>query len=337
MRTRWIRSMLSSRRGLLAGCVFLLSPSVIAAVTLLDFENLPPGTTVTSQYAEQGVIFSSAFLASDPAARSGTRVLRTINPAAEVFTPIAFKMTFVRPPARVKLFTASPGTARNATLSAFDANGSVIAQDGPKPVAADRFTTMFEVVAPAAGIIRAELQLEGAAHYAIDDLEFDDTGSSTEPRVTEMRQPAATDNAAVSGKFPSQFDIGRRPEFRGAESAQPEGEAEERFDIQFAPTVERDLARGATAQLVMRVPARAGLAGTARWIGTSAALRVGLSLNGTSLASGQNYGLGANRGGSNVSAVAKTGGEAALTLRNTSNVPVKVRLSLGFVPGRGER
>ena len=63
--------------------------------------------------------------------------------------------------------------ARNGTLQAFDANGGLLVEDGPKPVAADAFTTRFEVTSPTPAITKAVLQLENAAHYAIDDLEFD--------------------------------------------------------------------------------------------------------------------------------------------------------------------
>ena len=126
--------------------------------------------------------FTSVFLATDPATRSGSRVLRTVAPTAEVFTPIPLRMAFIKPQVRLKLFAMSPGIARNGTLKAFDASGAVIAQDGPRLVAADKFTTMFELAVSTPRIARAELQLEGASHYAIDDLEFDDTPKTTKPR-----------------------------------------------------------------------------------------------------------------------------------------------------------
>jgi hypothetical protein len=302
----------------------------------LDFENLPAGTTVNDQYVRQGVRFSSAHLAADPAARSGTRVLRTVSPTAEVFTPIPLRMAFIKPQARVKLFAMSPGTARNGTLRAFDASGAAIAQDGPRLVAADKFTTMFEVVVSAPRITRAELQLEGASHYAIDDLEFDTSPTPTTPsvRVVEMRQPSAKDNAAVSGKFPAEFGIRKLPELIPSKSPDTEREAEERFNIESAPAVEKDLAPGASAELLARVAGRTGLAGSVRWIGTAAALQVTLSLNGSRVASGKTYTLGASRGGADVGGVAETAGDVRLSVTNTSKVRVKVKLTLGLVRGQ---
>src|SRR5205085_11424741 len=70
------------------------STRALAAPTVLDFEDLAPGTTVTAQYGARGVLFDQDYLDSDPVARSGTRVLRNVNPAAEVFTPIPLIMTF---------------------------------------------------------------------------------------------------------------------------------------------------------------------------------------------------------------------------------------------------
>ena len=318
---------------LIAGCAFL-APLAQVTPTVLDFENLPAGTTVNDQYVRQGVRFSSAFLAADPAARSGTRVLRTVAPTAEVFTPIPLRMAFIKPQARVKLFAMSPGTARNGTLKAFDASGAVIGQDGPKLVAADKFTTMFEVAVSAPRVTRAELQLEGASHYAIDDLEFDTSPKpTTKPvQVIETRQPSARDNAAVSGKFPTEFRIGKPPEL--SKPSDTEDQAEERFNIESAPAIERDLAPGASAELLARVAGRTGLAGSVRWIGTAAALPVTLSLNGSRVASGKTYALGTNRGGADVGGVAQTAGDVRLSVTNTSKVRVKVSLNLGLVRGQ---
>jgi hypothetical protein len=326
IRTRWI---------LIAGWVFLTSLPV-ASQTVLDFENLPAGTTINDQFVRQGVRFSSAFLAADRAAHSGNRVLRTINPASEVFTPIPLRMTFVRPQAHIKLFAMSPGTARNGTLVAFDASGAEIARDGPKPVAADKFTTMFEVTVRGAQISRAELQLENAAHFAIDDLEFDVRSASATPtvKVNELRQPAAKDNPAVKGTFPNDFRLAQPAQPRERPPSKPrageEGE-EERFNIESQPTVIKTLAPRASADLRIRVSPRTGLAGSVRWIGTSAPLSVTISLGRSRLATGKTYALGANRGGADVGAVAQNAGEVRLVVTNTSNVRVKVSLSLGIV------
>ena len=155
---------------------FLWSGSVaLAAPTVLDFEDLPAGTVVTAQYGPRGVIFLNHFLDTDPAARSGTRVLRTASLAEEIFTPIPLAMTFTSAQARVRLFAASTGVALNGTLTAFDAADNVVAQDGPKLVAVGVFNAEFEVTDPDAtpSIARAELRLENGIYFAIDDLEFE--------------------------------------------------------------------------------------------------------------------------------------------------------------------
>ena len=71
-----------------------------------------------------------------------------------------------------------------------------------------------------------------------------------------------------------------------------------------------------------------------RWIGTSAALTVTLSMSGSQVVSGKSYALGTNRGGADVGGVAKTAGDVKLSVKNTSTVRVKVRVSLGLVRGQ---
>jgi hypothetical protein len=330
----------SARRWILVVvCVFHAPLALVtAANAVLDFENLPAGTTVTTQYLSRGVRFASAFLTTHPAARSGTRVLRTVSPNAEVFTPIPFKIEFLAPQRHVQLFAMSPAIARNGTLRAFDVSGAVIAKDGPKLVAADKFTTRFKVNVPVARIRRVELRLDGASHFAIDDLKFGTSPLTAEPLVelTETRQPAARDNVAVTGKFPAEFPIGPPPASAASGSPAPQDDAEKDFEIEGAPPVEKDLEPGASAELVKHVAGAHGFLGSVRWIGTAGALRVKLSLNGSTLAAGKTYALGGNRGGANVSGVANTAGDVKLSVTNTSGVRVKVRLILSFIPKSGQ-
>ena len=165
-------------------------------LTVLDFEDLAPGTIVTAQYGQRGVVFQNHFLGTDPAAHSGTRVLRTVSPAQEVFDPIPLVMTFTSSQSRVKLFAASSNIALNGTLAAFDAADNVVAQDGPKLVVANVFTTMFEVIDPGAtpSITRAELRLENGIYFAIDDLEFEG-----EPAAQPPTPPVVEITAPVNG------------------------------------------------------------------------------------------------------------------------------------------
>ena len=168
-----------------------------AATTVLDFEDITAGTTITTQYGPRGVLFEQAYLDVDPNAHSGTRVLRTWDPGVENFSPSPLVMTFTAPHVtRVKLFAAHPavlgGTTVNGTLTVFDANGAVLFVDGPKLVALDVFTTVFEATVTTASITRAELQLEGVVNQAIDDLEFDGEPPvvPTEAPVVQILTPA---------------------------------------------------------------------------------------------------------------------------------------------------
>ena len=165
----------------------------MAAPTILDFEDITAPATITAQYAPRGAIFQEAYLGTDPNAHSGTRVLRTVDPSAEIFNPVPLVIKFTSPQARVKLFASNPVATANGTLTAFDTNGAVVATDGPTPVAHDVFTTVFEVKVPIPTIARVELQVQDSAHQAIDDLEFEGEPPSpvpTEPPVVQIISPA---------------------------------------------------------------------------------------------------------------------------------------------------
>jgi len=162
----------------------------LAAPTLLTFDDLPVGTIVTTQYGARGVVFQGAVVGNDLGARSGTLALRSVAPNAEIFNPVPLVMTFTAPQRRVTLFANSPGAIRSGRLQAFDANGALVAEDGPTPVAADAFSTRFEVTSPGPRIVRAVLQLAEGVHYAIDDLEFD--GAAVTPPTAPPQVVIAT-------------------------------------------------------------------------------------------------------------------------------------------------
>jgi LGFP repeat len=183
-----------------ATVVALLSGSAaVAAPTVLDFEDIAAGTTITTQYGPRGVIFQQAFLDTDPAAHSGTRLLRTFPLTAEVFTPIPLVMTFTSAQTRVKLFAGSRVAPVNGTLKAFDAGGNVVAEDGPRVIAADVYNTVFEVTVATASITRTELVPETATNLGIDDLEFEG-----EPLPPPPPPPVVQITSPVSG---SELDV----------------------------------------------------------------------------------------------------------------------------------
>ena len=172
-----------------------VSPSF--APTLLTFDDLPAGTNVTNQFGTRGVVFQAGFIGTDFGARSGTRALRSVPPNAEVFQPIPIVMFFTSPQARVSLFAMSPGTARKGILQAFDSNGGLVDKDEEDEVAANAFTTKLEVKSNQPRIVRAVFQLEGASHYAIDDLEFDGTAAQPPPPPPQVAITAPTNDTQV--------------------------------------------------------------------------------------------------------------------------------------------
>ena len=174
-------------RGLMAAIALcLLNDGPVAQPTVLTFEDLPAGTIVTTQYGARGVVFQGAFVGTDFGARSGTRALRSVPPTAEIFNPVQFVMSFTSPQSRVKLFVNSPSIPRGGSLSALDANDFVVAQDGPRQVAADAFTSVFEVTTDTPSIVRAVLLLDNAVAYAIDDLEFEGSAAKPPPPAPQV-------------------------------------------------------------------------------------------------------------------------------------------------------
>ncbi len=170
-----------------------------AAPTVIDFEGVAPFVNVTTQFGARGVVFPNHFLTTSPGAHSGTQVLLTASPSAEIFRDVVLTMTFTAPQARVSLFAAASNVAGIGTLTAFDANGAVIASDGPKPVAVDSFTTPFGVVdgnGPPS-IVRVELSLPGFAHFGIDDLEFDGVAPPPPPPPPVVAITAPADGSAL--------------------------------------------------------------------------------------------------------------------------------------------
>ena len=183
----------------------LFAGSAMAAKTVLDFDDIPAPATITTQYASRGALFQQAYLDKDPAAHSGTRVLRSVSPNAEIFTPQPFVLTFTSPQARVKLFAGSQFATLNGTLRGFDSGGHVVATDGPRSVPQNTFTTIFEVKAVPARIVRVEFQLEGTAFESIDDLEFEGELPSpppNQPPVVNITSPPNGLNTDASA-----FDI----------------------------------------------------------------------------------------------------------------------------------
>jgi len=147
-------------------------------------------------------------------------------------------------------------------------------------------------------------------------------------KVVEIRQRSIMDDPAVSGALLNGWAPTPIP---GAPSPNPSGsEFTEQGprNRQVAPIKEQDLSPGASGTVDLQVRGPSILLGSARWIGTISPLKVTLSLEGATLATGKPYHFGADRGGADVKANTTAGGHATLSVHNTSGVRVKVRIVL---------
>lgn len=170
----------------------------LLAQTVINFEDLSVGTTVTTQYAAKGVVFSvggmfGAYLFEDTHAHSGTHVLRLASPATE-FPPGTLMMQFTAGQRSVKFFASLPGAnaASQGTAQAFDAAGNVIATDGPKAVQPNNYSTSFLLASSHATIVKVEIQMADMVFEAIDDLTFVG-GNGTlphQPPVVKITSPS---------------------------------------------------------------------------------------------------------------------------------------------------
>ena len=147
-------------------------------------------------------------------------------------------------------------------------------------------------------------------------------------QVTEMRQRSVTEDPAVMGNFPNNWQL-EKPSAPPMPAEESEiDEFQERLaKIQVAPLVLEDLAPGATRKVDLPLSGPSGLNGVVRWIGTTSPLKVTVSLAGSPLATtGSTYHIGRDRGGSSVNAKTTASGLATISVTNTSGVPVKLRI-----------
>jgi hypothetical protein len=147
-------------------------------------------------------------------------------------------------------------------------------------------------------------------------------------QVTEMRQRSVTEDPAVMGNFPNNWQL-EKPS--GPPMPPEESEIDEFQErlakINVAPLVLEDLAPGATRKVDLQLAGPSGLNGVVRWIGTTSPLKVTVSLAGSPLATtGSTYHIGRDRGGSSLNAKTTAGGLATISVTNTSGVPVKLRI-----------
>jgi hypothetical protein len=172
----------------------LLRGAPFQQTVVINFENLAAGDRLTTQFGGDGIVFENGVVGNDLGARSGTRALRSVPIASEVFSPVPVNMSFPNPARRIRrvsFFANSPGQAQRGTLQAFGPSGNLLSQDGPKMVAANAFTTRFEVRGNNTPIARAVFRLENSITYAIDDIELEGStgGPPPPPPQVVITQP----------------------------------------------------------------------------------------------------------------------------------------------------
>jgi hypothetical protein len=184
-------------RALFTALLFASTPA-LAAPTIIGFDDLPAGSTVNNQYGAKGVTFQGAYI-DNPAGlpRSGDRLLLTFNPSSEVFDVFPLAFSFGSGQRYVKLYAGTEGSLpMTATLVAYDAAGNVVGRDGPRTVPPGKLATAMQVTAPGPVIRRVELNYEGSAFHAIDDLEFDGDAAVDVPKTAPTVRITAPRNRA---------------------------------------------------------------------------------------------------------------------------------------------
>jgi hypothetical protein len=149
-------------------------------------------------------------------------------------------------------------------------------------------------------------------------------------QVDERLQRSATDDPAVTGHFPNGWAVDRPNAAPTPTNESELGEFQEQYrdhKVLFAPTIEENLKPGGTGTVELPVAGPSGLSASVRWVGTIDPVKVTLALDGSKLATtGTTYHFGLNRGGSLLNARTTSGGRATITVTNTSDVTIKVRI-----------
>lgn len=151
-----------------------LSKTASAQPVVINFDDLPAKTFITTELASRGVVFPfGAYVDTDARARSGKNVLRS-QPTDREFDSAPLVITFRSGQMRVQFYGApsrNPAVV-DATLLAFDGAGNLIAMDSKVPDSAS-LSTLFSVTSSTASIYRIELRMGVADFEMIDDLEIE--------------------------------------------------------------------------------------------------------------------------------------------------------------------
>jgi hypothetical protein len=148
----------------------------------------------------------------------------------------------------------------------------------------------------------------------------------TSAKIVEIRQPSILDDPAVTGDFPEGWTFPTQPDVPNKPGKGAAGWID---GIDYAPTAEVELAPGATHEVELATSGSSVLIGSAKWIGTAEGLTATLAQDGVVLVTGATYSIGPDRGGSEMHSTTTGGGQAVLSVTNTSEATVSVRMILG--------
>ncbi len=164
----------------------LVSVLSVGADVVIDFETLPAGENVYSQYTNLGVTFVGNPRVFEPevATRSGSKALTEYHPGDEFGHMLA--ITFSAPQSRVSMFAGligpTGGRQVNAELRAYGAGNNLLTKQnrvlGPGP---QHITTLMSVQTQNNAIVKVELQYQGGYFATIDDLTFTTAGPAGAP------------------------------------------------------------------------------------------------------------------------------------------------------------
>jgi len=193
---------LARRARAFAPAIFALASIVLPARaahadTFINFEGYADNTTIDSQFVGSGVLFDGVtgipgrgahISAGDVTAHSGVNVLIN-DPIANEFSGGPVTFSFLTPQKTVSLFAgyfiANP-VSRPGTMTAYDANGNVVATDGPKSVLGGAAATAFSIVSASVNIAKVKVELAPFVYTVIDDLQFGGGAPITPPSGTPV-------------------------------------------------------------------------------------------------------------------------------------------------------
>jgi hypothetical protein len=185
--------------------LLLAALSGLARGATIDFEDLAVDKVIGRKYVRFGVVFStSVFIQrfdghrTAPAPHSGYQVAYKFQPE---FGAGPMTLTFLSAQQRVSFFGCSYDQNVQGIAKAFDSNGSVIAQDGPKPLAGGACADQFQLTVAGPSIMSVEFLVfdnqSRVGSLGIDDL----TIEGDPPPAVPTGVPAVSIDSMAEGEL----------------------------------------------------------------------------------------------------------------------------------------